>query len=814
MIARYTRPELGAVWTDEARMTAWRDVEVAAAEALEDGPTAADLEAIRAATFTVEAVAEREAVTDHDVAAFIDVLSASAGPGRALDPLRADVLRRARHRARAAAAAGGRADPRAARASSPTALAERAREFADTLCVGRTHGVHAEPTTFGLKLAGYAFEAHRNAERLERAFDQAAVGAISGAVGTYAAHDPAYEARVLERLGLRAEDVSTQVVPRDRHAELLQAIALAGAGLERFATEIRHLQRTEVREVEEPFRAGQKGSSAMPHKRNPITTERITGLARVLRGYAQAAIENVALWHERDISHSGAERVILPDATILIHYMQHLALRVVRGMTVHPDRMARNLDLTCGALFSQTVLLALVERGMARDDAYRIVQGPAQRAWDTQTPLRELLAAEPAAAGLDLDALFDYGRFTRHVPEVLGAPRRDPPAGMSEPILLRAAPGASADLFHAVPLDIIDPFLYVEVDDRRFCGQQRARARPHQGARRSASRCSTRSSSGWTSCSTPASASSRPRSSATCARCRQIGHGARDRAARLPARVGRPAARGGRRAARRRRGVRPAPARQDGGAARRHPPRPGRRRRRDGAPRRGCCASCPAGLTCEQVREEMQRVCGEHDAELPETAIVAHGAQSAVGHEEGSGPIERGEVVLIDIWPRDKASRCWADMTRTFVAGGEAPPAELQEYWELTLRVARRRQGRDPRPAPSAASCTGSPASRSRRRASRRCARRSRARCWPRATTTASGTGSGLEVHERPNLGRSRREADRGRRHDGRAGVLPPGLRGRAGWRTCCSSPRTAAKSSRTFRTTSRRRAETGRGRC
>jgi adenylosuccinate lyase len=279
--------------------------------------------------------------------------------------------------------------------------------------------VHAEPTTFGLKLAGFAFEAHRNAERLERAFAQAAVGAISGAVGTYSAHDPAYEARVLERLDLGAEDVSTQVVPRDRHAELLQAIALAGAGLERFATEVRHLQRTEVREVEEPFRSGQKGSSAMPHKRNPITTERITGLARVLRGYAQAATENVALWHERDISHSGAERVILPDATILIDYMQHLALRVVRGMTVHPDRMARNLDLTCGALFSQTVLLALVDHGMARDDAYRIVQAAAQRAWDTQTPLRELLADEPAAAALDLDALFDYGRFTRHVPEVL-----------------------------------------------------------------------------------------------------------------------------------------------------------------------------------------------------------------------------------------------------------------------------------------------------------------------------------------------------------------------------------------------------------
>jgi adenylosuccinate lyase len=208
-------------------------------------------------------------------------------------------------------------------------------------------------------------------------------------------------------------------VSRDRHAELLQAIALAGAGLERFATEIRHLQRTEVREVEEPFRAGQKGSSAMPHKRNPIITERITGLARVLRGYAQAGVEDVALWHERDISHSGAERVILPDATIALDYMQALAIRVVEGMVVHTDRMRANLELTCGALFSQRVLLALVESGMARDDAYRIVQRLAQQAWDTQTPLRELLAAEEGV-DLDLDAIFDYGHYIRHVPEVIG----------------------------------------------------------------------------------------------------------------------------------------------------------------------------------------------------------------------------------------------------------------------------------------------------------------------------------------------------------------------------------------------------------
>jgi adenylosuccinate lyase len=416
VIARYTRPELGALWTDEARMTAWRDVEVAAAEAL-DGPGEEELEAIRGATFTVEAVKERERITDHDVAAFVDVLSASAGPaGRwihfgltssdVLDTALALQLRRAGE----IIVAGAR--------ELAGALAERAREHADTLCVGRTHGVHAEPTSFGLKLAGFAMEAHRNAERLERAFAQAATGAISGAVGTYASLGPEYEARVLERLGLAAEPVSTQVVPRDRHAELLSAIALAGAGLERFAQEIRHLQRTEVREVEEPFKAGQKGSSAMPHKRNPITTERICGLARVLRGYGLTGLENVALWHERDISHSGAERVVLPDATILLDYMQSLALRVARGMVVHEDRMRANLEITSGALFSQRVLLALVEQGTQRDDAYRLVQRLAQQAWDTGTPLRTLLEREPGVE-LDLDAVFDYGHYIRHVPTIL-----------------------------------------------------------------------------------------------------------------------------------------------------------------------------------------------------------------------------------------------------------------------------------------------------------------------------------------------------------------------------------------------------------
>jgi adenylosuccinate lyase len=418
VIDRYTRPELGAIWTDEARMEAWRRVEVAACEEM-DGPTEADLEAIRAATFTVEAVQRREEVTDHDVAAFVDVLSESAGPsGRWIHfgLTSSDVLDTALGLQLQAAGAVIVPGARALAA----ALADRAREHVGTVVTGRTHGVHAEPTTFGIKLAGFAMEAHRNALRLERAFEQAAVGAISGAVGTYASHPPEFEAAVLARIGLLAEPVSTQVVPRDRHAELLQAIALAGAGLERLATEIRHLQRTEVLEASEPFRTGaQKGSSAMPHKRNPITSERITGLARVLRGNASAAVENVALWHERDISHSGAERVILPDSTILLDYLQHRAIRLVRNMVVHVDRMKANIDLTSGALFSQRVLLALVAGGMSRDDAYRIVQENAQQAWDTGTHLRDLLERQ-SLAGLDLDAIFDLGHYTRYAEELVG----------------------------------------------------------------------------------------------------------------------------------------------------------------------------------------------------------------------------------------------------------------------------------------------------------------------------------------------------------------------------------------------------------
>jgi adenylosuccinate lyase len=410
---------MGAVWTAERKMAAWLEVELAAVEACAaEGIVPAEAAAAcrERASFEVAAVEERERTTNHDVAAFVDVVAASVGSeGRwihfgltssdVLDTALALQLREAGE----LVVAGARA--------YRDALIERALEQRDTLCVGRTHGVHAEPTTFGLRLAGFAFEADRNLSRLADAFGQAAVGKLSGAVGTYASLPPAVEGRVMERLGLRAEDHSTQVIPRDRHAAVLSAAALAGGGLERFATEVRNLQRTEVREVEEPFGSGQKGSSAMPHKRNPITTERITGLARVLRGYAQAGLENVALWHERDISHSGAERVALPDATTLLDYMQSLATRTAAEMNVNAERMQANLDLTHGAIFSQRALTALVESGMERDDAYKLVQAAAQRAWDEGVPFRELLAE--AAPDLDLDAVLDPAAYLRHVPEVM-----------------------------------------------------------------------------------------------------------------------------------------------------------------------------------------------------------------------------------------------------------------------------------------------------------------------------------------------------------------------------------------------------------
>jgi adenylosuccinate lyase len=424
MIPRYTRSEMGVIWSEQRKLETWLEVELAVCETLAERGVipAADLEQIRTgADFDLDAVRQREKETDHDVAAFVDVVAASVGPaGRwihygltssdVLDTALALQLREA-------------GEVVLKGASELTAvLVERAREFRDAVCAGRTHGIHAEPTTFGLKLAGFAFESDRNARRLREGFRQLEVGKLSGAVGTYSALEPEVERGVLDRLELEREPVSTQVVPRDRHAQLLAAIALAGSSLERLATEIRHLQRTEVREVEEPFKKGQKGSSAMPHKRNPIASERVTGLARVLRGNAQASLENVALWHERDISHSSVERVILPDSTTLIDYVQHVMARIVRDMRVDPERMRENLELTHGAIFSQTVLSALVEAGLSRDEAYRIVQRCAQEAWDERRPFRALLEQEPVVAerlgSAQLDELFDYGRFLRNLPAV------------------------------------------------------------------------------------------------------------------------------------------------------------------------------------------------------------------------------------------------------------------------------------------------------------------------------------------------------------------------------------------------------------
>ncbi len=296
------------------------------------------------------------------------------------------------------------------------AVIARANEHRDTLTIGRTHGVHAEPTTFGLKLAGWAFALERDRVRVARALEGVRVGKLSGAVGTYAASDPEVERIACERLGLEAAPSSTQIIQRDRHAELLNALALLATSLERFALEIRHLARTEVREVEEPFGRSQKGSSAMPHKRNPVVSERICGLARVVRGAAAVGLENVPLWHERDISHSSAERVVIPDAFLAVDYMLDRFAWLVEGLVVRPERMRANLESSHGLYFSQRVLLALVESGLTRDEAYRLVQRHAMRAWDEELEFAELIRADPAIADrIELDTVLDLRAYTRHV---------------------------------------------------------------------------------------------------------------------------------------------------------------------------------------------------------------------------------------------------------------------------------------------------------------------------------------------------------------------------------------------------------------
>jgi len=400
MIPRYSLPEMAALWTDEARLATWLEVEILATEAWATLGTVSqdDAKAVRerAPAVTpafVAAVAEREAVTDHDVAAFVDVVQEAIGPPAAnwvhYGLTSSDVV----DTALCATLARSADVLLVASRALVAALKERALELRDVPMVGRTHGMHAEPTTFGVKLAHWCLQADRDRARLEAAREAIAVGKLSGAVGTWSNIDPAVERSVCAALGLRPVP-ATQVVARDRHAEYLWACASVGASVEAFATEIRHLQRTEVGEVEEPFGAGQKGSSAMPHKRNPITCERLSGLARVLRANLGAGLENVALWHERDISHSSVERVVLPDSSLLAHYVLVRMRRVIEGMVVHPDRMLENLDRSFGLVFSQPVLLALVSAGLTRDVAYRIVQQAATRAWADRRSFRSVLESD------------------------------------------------------------------------------------------------------------------------------------------------------------------------------------------------------------------------------------------------------------------------------------------------------------------------------------------------------------------------------------------------------------------------------------
>lgn len=421
MLERYTRPEMGAIWTDQNRYQAWLEVEILADEAwaeLGEIPKE-DVALIRKkASFDIDRILEIEAQTRHDVVAFTRAVSESLGDEskwvhygltstdvvdtaygylmkQANDLIREDLNR------------------------FVTIIGEKAKEYKHTVMMGRTHGVHAEPTTFGLKLALWYSEMKRNVERFERAAKGVEAGKISGAVGTFANIPPFVEEYVCEKLGIRAQDISTQVLPRDLHAEYFSAMALIATSIEKFATEIRGLQKSETREVEEFFAKGQKGSSAMPHKRNPIGSENMAGLARVVRGHMVTAYENVSLWHERDISHSSAERIIIPDTTILIDYMLNRFGNIVKNLTVFPENMKRNMNATFGLIYSQRVMLKLIDHGMTREQAYDLVQPKTAQAWDEQTDFRPLLEADPAITDVltkaDLDDAFDYNHHLKQV---------------------------------------------------------------------------------------------------------------------------------------------------------------------------------------------------------------------------------------------------------------------------------------------------------------------------------------------------------------------------------------------------------------
>ena len=413
---------MARIWSDESRLARWLDVELAALDGwAEVGAVPAEAVAVirdRATVPAPERVAEIERVTDHDTAAFVDAVTQQLGSeGRWVHfgLTSSDVVDTALSLQIQDA---GRLVLEGIE-HALAAVVARAEEHRHTVCMGRSHGVHAEPTTFGWKLAGWAFELDRARTRSAAALEANRVGQLSGTVGTYAQVEPEVERIACERLGLEPDPLSTQVIARDRHAELLCALALCATSLERFATEIRHLARTEVREVEEPFGKGMKGSSAMPHKRNPKVAERICGLARIVRAAAFVGFENIPLWHERDISNSSAERVAIPDAFLALDYMLDRFAWIVEGLVVYPDRMRRNLEASHGLAFSHRLLLALVESGLARDDAYRLVQGHAMQAWEEERDFRELVAADvQIAPRVDLDAVFDLDATVRHVDTV------------------------------------------------------------------------------------------------------------------------------------------------------------------------------------------------------------------------------------------------------------------------------------------------------------------------------------------------------------------------------------------------------------
>jgi adenylosuccinate lyase len=421
VIARYSRPAMARIWSDEGKLATWLEVELAATAAWAElgvVPSEAAAQIAEASPPSPERVAELEATLHHDTAAFVDAVAEQLSEeGRwfhygltSSDVVDTALSVQIREAGVLILAGLDRAFE---------AVEARAQEHRETLQIGRTHGVHAEPTTFGLKLAGWAFELARGRERVARALEGMRVGKLSGAVGTYAATDPELERIACERLGLEPAPTSTQILQRDRHAELLAALAVVASSLDSFALEVRHLARTEVGEVQEPFGRGQKGSSAMPHKRNPVVAERICGLARVVRACSLVGLENVVLWHERDISHSSAERVVFPDAFLALDYMLDRFAWLVEGLVVRPERMRRNLETSHFLFFSQRVLNALVESGLARDDSYRLVQRAALRAWEEELDFRELCRADDEIASrIDLDSTFDIGAYTRHVDTV------------------------------------------------------------------------------------------------------------------------------------------------------------------------------------------------------------------------------------------------------------------------------------------------------------------------------------------------------------------------------------------------------------